>query len=618
MSEEEKKQPEAAHDGEEVEGKPEDAESAEDLFDLLGGEGEQFKKKKEEKNKQPETKKQAVPKKAEPKTYAEGTELKYSGHTRELPREMSEKEILEWLSEDDFPELSPERAEIRHDKDKDRLVPVLKAHKKGAKSSGKKLEVLMEPPGRGSFPPVFRLLGTDGVYEVRKTPLGSFIARIGPGVEVREGFYPTLPKAPAPLLAKTVRIFKERSRQEAVVNIVYDRREASFHLVWVEQSGSAASVTYQPLHEHEDLIVYAEIHSHGRMGAFFSATDDAHELRSGIYGVVGRVEESRPEALFRYSCGGVFKEIAPPKALRSLRRGQCLRTGARAMSPAKPVRVADPDELDVILVGAGGTGGYCLQQMCRLLYGLKQLRMARCAQPPVFGERVPENVPEVLVIDGDRVESANLLRQFFVESDIHKNKALTLAERYSAAYGLSISAYPRYITSKGKLDELVPEGSVVIGCVDNAPTRRIMHDCLGGYENVIYIDSGNSGVPVPRTDGCLSRSERARMREGGCEGQVVCGVRKDYETLLPLPGEVFPDLIEEGEEVLPTEVPCGEVVVSNPQRHLTNLMAATVLMGYLTPLLSDGTILHRKSFFDVRHGYVRSEAAIDALDEVAL
>jgi hypothetical protein len=288
------------------------------------------------------------------------------------------------------------------------------------------------------------------------------------------------------------------------------------------------------------------------------------------------------------------------------------------MSLAKPVRVADPDELDVVLVGAGGTGGYCLQQMCRLLYGLKQLRTARCAQPPVFSERVPENVPEVLVADGDHVESANLLRQYFVEGDVHKNKALVLGERYSAAYGLSISAYPHYISTKGKLEELVPEGSVVIGCVDNAPTRRIMHEGLGDYENVIYIDSGNSGVPSPHQQNARpDRADLARMRESGWEGQVVCGVRKDHETLLPFPGEVFPDLIE-GEEALPTEIPCGQVAASDPQRHLTNLTAATVLMGYLTPLLSDGTILHHRSFFDARRGYVRSEAAIDALDEVAL
>jgi hypothetical protein len=71
------------------------------------------------------------------------------------------------------------------------------------------------------------------------------------------------------------------------------------------------------LPDSEYLIVYCEIHSHGGMGAFFSPTDDAHELKSGIYGVVGRVEEPRPEALFRYSCGGIFREIDPRRLFDS-------------------------------------------------------------------------------------------------------------------------------------------------------------------------------------------------------------------------------------------------------------------------------------------------------------
>jgi hypothetical protein len=79
----------------------------------------------------------------------------------------------------------------------------------------------------------------------------------------------------------------------------------------------------------------------------------------------------------------------------------------------------------------------------------------------------------------------------------------------------------------------------------------------------------------------------------------------------------FPDLLE-GDDLLPNEVPCGRVVESLPQRHMTNLMAATVLMQYLTTLLSDGTLLHSKSFFCARRGYVRSYPALDELDEVAL
>jgi len=51
---------------------------------------------------------------------------------------------------------------------------------------------------------------------------------------------------------------------------------------------------------------------------------------------------------------------------------------------------------------------------------------------------------------------------------------------------------------------------------------------------------------------------------------------------------------------------------------MTNLQAATVMMSYLTTLLSEGTLLHASSFFCARRGYVKSYPAMDELDEVAL
>ncbi len=70
--------------------------------------------------------------KAAPTKYREGTEVRYQRHTLTLPKEMTAKEVLDWLSEDDFPELAFEETELRHDKEKNRLVPVRKAQKKGA------------------------------------------------------------------------------------------------------------------------------------------------------------------------------------------------------------------------------------------------------------------------------------------------------------------------------------------------------------------------------------------------------------------------------------------------------------------------------------------------------
>jgi hypothetical protein len=47
-------------------------------------------------------------------------------------------------------------------------------------------------------------------------------------------------------------------------------------------------------------------------------------------------------------------------------------------------------------------------------------------------------------------------------------------------------------------------------------------------------------------------------------------------------------------------------------------MAATTVMMLLHTLLADGTILHHRTFFEARRGWMRSDAAIDALLEVSV
>lgn len=176
------------------------------------------------------------------------------------------------------------------------------------------VEVTTEPPDGtapgGSLPPLVRILGDDGVYEARTTGAGTFVAKMEPRREVREGFYPTVPKAPASLLSKIVQIFKGMPDREAVVSVIYDRREGRHRLVWNDQRDqTSGSVTYEPIPETGRIVPYAEIHSHNTMPSFFSRTDDRFEVRTGIYGVVGRVDEERPEAAFRYSCGGIFRPL---------------------------------------------------------------------------------------------------------------------------------------------------------------------------------------------------------------------------------------------------------------------------------------------------------------------
>lgn len=173
----------------------------------------------------------------------------------------------------------------------------------GSSAPPKPLSVLRRPPAP-PYPPVFRLLADDGVYEVRTTPAGQFVAKVEGLCGIREGFFPALPPVPARLLGRAVEIFKERPETEAMVTIAFDELQRSHRLVWQGDRADRASVDYLPLLDDERHVIVAEIHSHHRMEAYFSARDDLAERAAGrLYGVVGRVDLQRPHALFRYACG---------------------------------------------------------------------------------------------------------------------------------------------------------------------------------------------------------------------------------------------------------------------------------------------------------------------------
>ena len=77
----------------------------------------------------------------------------------------------------------------------------------------------------------------------------------------------------------------------------------AYRLVVPEQSGTSASLTYQP-----PTGVIAEFHSHGRHSAFFSTTDDRDEQGFRVYGVVGRIDSPQPEFALRL---GIYGHFAP-------------------------------------------------------------------------------------------------------------------------------------------------------------------------------------------------------------------------------------------------------------------------------------------------------------------
>jgi len=227
----------------------------------------------------------------------------------------------------------------------------------------------------------------------------------------------------------------------------------------------------------------------------------------------------------------------------------------------------------IIMLGAGGTGGYIAPHLYRLLHTL-------------------ERYTKVIVCDGDIVEEKNLVRQNFISADLGMNKAQVLAERYASAFGLEVSYVPEFIEDEGRLVQLVTpdvyqpspylyrnaEGlSILLGCVDNNRSRQLCHKVFKAANNLIYIDSGN----------------------GEYSGQVVCGIKRSGRTYFKPIGDIYPDVLIETDK-FPTQLSCADAAISAPQSIVANIMAGTAVVSYLYNILVHGNIETRSVTFSTK------------------
>ena len=219
------------------------------------------------------------------------------------------------------------------------------------------------------------------------------------------------------------------------------------------------------------------------------------------------------------------------------------------------------NSLKIILIGAGGAGGYIAPHLYRIAYA--------------SGRKV-----QIIIADGDIVEKKNLIRQNFADCDIGKNKAQVLAERYAGAFGIKANYIPDFIESKFMLEELTSSAAfngpqtILIGAVDNNRSRQMCHDVFQESRNIIYIDSGN----------------------GEYTGQIVCGIRKNGRTITKPVAGIYPDILQ-GDEKFPTELSCAERSVSAPQSIAANLFASTIVASILYQLIICGELVVRKTTF---------------------
>ncbi|SMC08091.1 PRTRC system protein A [Sulfobacillus thermosulfidooxidans DSM 9293] len=170
--------------------------------------------------------------------------------------------------------------------------------------------------------PVRFLITPTGVVEYRTTPIGLFrvarpdiprpaISASVPLTAGTEGVTFTIPRIPYDFLPTIVTECRRALPHELLLEVRWDVRRQCFRILIPHQQATATSVTTDALRDPYDPLFprVVQIHSHGTLPAFFSATDDADEQATGCYGVIGRCDQPRPDMVWRMSCGGRFVSL---------------------------------------------------------------------------------------------------------------------------------------------------------------------------------------------------------------------------------------------------------------------------------------------------------------------
>jgi len=220
-------------------------------------------------------------------------------------------------------------------------------------------------------------------------------------------------------------------------------------------------------------------------------------------------------------------------------------------------------KINIVMVGAGGTGSNVLDALMSLHLGL-------------LGVGHPHGI-KVTLIDNDIVELPNIGRQRFTHCDIGNNKAQTLINRYNIAFNLNWKAEPIFFEPDEYFDyESYPD--LLISCVDTPASRSAIGQYFKHQEihhhDSLWMDFGN----------------------GDTTGQVVLGHISHPNNILPNVFDLYPELSSMEDDNKPS---CSlEEAIQNQDLYI-NRTLADAGVNLLWQLLRKGSIDHHGVFLNL-------------------
>ena len=251
-----------------------------------------------------------------------------------------------------------------------------------------------------------------------------------------------------------------------------------------------------------------------------------------------------------------------------------------------PVVARQGSQVQIIVIGAGGTGSQLVPNLARLVWDFNQQHDEHAAGA--------KRRASLLIVDHDIVAEKNVrARQNFCPPEIGYPKAQVLANRYAIAFGMrkdEIGALVKPFTSE-VLQKHYSDLVILVGCVDTAEARVAIAECLksnspASVPRIWYVDAGNGfhwgQVFVGNT------ATIADLR--GCLHDPICA-------RLPSPALLAPSMFEAPpeEEAASTtmKLSCGDLVLTtqegNRQSRTINTHMAALVYTYVEQLIY-GTI----------------------------
>ena len=210
----------------------------------------------------------------------------------------------------------------------------------------------------------------------------------------------------------------------------------------------------------------------------------------------------------------------------------------------------------VVIIGLGGIGTALTEFMCRYINYKEEL-----------------NPRQMMLVDGDTYELKNMRRQIFKEFG---NKAEIKADELELRFrDIEFDVYPSYVNQEN-IGDVIRENDMVMLCVDNHKTRKIVNDYCSTCNNVTLISGGNDWI----------------------DGNTQLYIRKDGADITPSLTAYHPEIANPADKS-PEELSCEELSTSAPQLFFTNAVAAVYMCLMFYNVVNSDKVPASEVYFDI-------------------